>query len=117
MNGLLSEIITQFDSLSLYLLVFNENSSFNHKNRVFSEEIGQNVTLNWQNYQKLLVCYVTKMLITSLIFVRFSISNLEHVQKQYTIHISMCTDMYHCSFVSICIDTRVYRFSPCKYLW
>jgi len=110
---MLWEIITQFDSLSLYLIVFNENSWLEPKNHVFSEEIGQSLTLNWQNYQNLLC--VTKMLITSLIFVRFSISNLESVQKRYMIHISMCTNTYRLSFVSICIDTRVYRFSPTKH--
>jgi len=58
---------------------------------------------------------VRKMAITSLIVVRFSIPNLENVQEWYTIHISMCTDTYRRSFVSICIDTRVYRFSPSEH--
>jgi len=61
--------------------------------------------------------WVRKMAITSLIVVRFSIPNLENVQERYTIHITMCTDTYRRSFVSICIDTRVYRFSPTDNPW
>jgi len=57
---LLDKIITQFDSLGLYLIVFNENSGLEPKNLVFSEETGQNLTLNWQNYQTLLVCVSQK---------------------------------------------------------